>query len=68
MLVPQLTGYVARFVQPIHASKEYLCPSCANPIRRREGHVVVWPEHAEEFRRHWHRHCWRLAVSRGRIP
>ncbi len=65
--VPQLDGYLARDVQPVNASKDYVCPECGNPIPKGEGHVVVWPLEASEERRHWHRHCWRLAAGRGRI-
>lgn len=65
--VPQLEGYVARDVQPVNATKDYVCPECGNPIPAGEGHVVVWPLEGSEDRRHWHRHCWRLAAGRGRI-
>lgn len=67
MAVPQLDGYVARRVHPVHARKPYRCPACGNGIEVREGHVVAWPEDVVDLRRHWHHHCWRLAVRRGRV-
>lgn len=65
--LPQLPGYEAHFVPGVRARKEYLCPDCGNPIAGGEGHVVVWAEGDTDSRRHWHRHCWRMAARRGRI-
>lgn len=65
--VPDLEGYVVRRVPAFQARKEYVCPACGNPIARGEGHVVAWPEHDAELRRHWHLHCWRIAANRGRL-
>lgn len=65
--VPQLPGYEAHATPGIKAHKEYVCPSCGNVIPAGQGHVVAWPVDAADLRRHWHRHCWRMAVRRGRI-
>lgn len=65
--IPQLHGYEAHFVPGIQAHKEYVCPSCGNLIGTGQGHVVAWAEGETETRRHWHRHCWRMATRRGRI-
>lgn len=63
----QLPGYEARFMPGVRAIKPYVCPDCGNTIPAGVGHVVVWPEGESDERRHWHRHCWRMAVRRGRI-
>lgn len=65
--VPQLAGYEAHFVPGVQARKQYVCPNCGNAIASGEGHVVVWAQGDADTRRHWHRHCWRLATRRGRI-
>ena len=65
--VPQLDGYHAQRVHPYQAAKAYRCPGCGNAIAVGVGHVVAWPDGEPDWRRHWHRHCWRLAVNRGRI-
>ncbi len=65
--VPQLDGYQAKRVHGYQAAKDYRCPACGNAIAAGQGHVVAWPEGELEWRRHWHTHCWRLAVRRGRI-
>ncbi len=60
-------GYESHLVPGFRAAKDYVCPSCTGRIEAGVGHVVAWPDgHATE-RRHWHRHCWRLAVRRGRV-
>jgi len=61
----RLDGYEVQRVPAFQATKDYVCPDCGNPIRTGEGHVVAWPDGAVDLRRHWHRHCWRLAVKRG---
>ena len=66
-LVPELDGYEARFVPAFRAGKDYLCPECGQAVPSGTGHVVAWPEHDSERRRHLHQHCWRIAVSRGRV-
>ena len=65
--IPELDGYEVRRVPAFRADKEYLCPGCGNAIGAGTGHVVAWPEHDAELRRHWHLHCWRIASRRGRI-
>jgi hypothetical protein len=65
--LPRLVGYDVQRVPGYQASKPYVCPSCHNPIAVGEGHVVAWPEGLVDDRRHWHHHCWRIAVGRGRI-
>ena len=62
-----MEGHVVRLVPGLRASKGYTCPDCGNDIPPGQGHVVAWPEHDPDLRRHWHRHCWRMAVRRGRI-
>lgn len=66
-MLDQLPGHEARFVPGIRATKTYVCPDCGNTIPAGVGHVVAWPEGESDARRHWHRHCWRMAVRRGRI-
>lgn len=65
--VPQLPGHHAQRVHGHQARKEYRCPACGNAIPSGQGHVVAWPDAQPEWRRHWHGHCWRLAVRRGRL-
>ena len=65
--LPQLEGYEAARVPGVRAGKTYICPSCDAPIAAGVGHVVVWPEEQVEERRHWHQHCWRIAVRRRRV-
>lgn len=65
--VPELEGYEVRRVPAFRADKEYVCPGCGNTIDRGQGHVVAWPEHDADLRRHWHLHCWRIAARRGRV-
>lgn len=60
-------GFEVRFVPAYRAGKDYVCPECTGVILPRTGHVVAWPEHDSERRRHWHAHCWRLAARRGRV-
>lgn len=66
-LLPQLDGFTVQRVPAFRATKAYLCPDCGNDIAARQGHVVVWPDDHVDDRRHWHHHCWRFAVRRGRI-
>lgn len=66
-LVPPLEGYAVQNVTRQQARKPYRCPDCGNTIPVGEGHVVAWPEGEVGERRHWHRHCWRLVVRRGRL-
>lgn len=66
-LVPELDGYVVRHVPAFRASKDYVCPECAGQVPPGTGHVVAWPDHDAERRRHLHLHCWRVAVRRGRV-
>lgn len=54
------------FVPAYRADKPYACPGCRNTIAPRTGHVVAWPVGESDLRRHWHRHCWRIAARRGR--
>lgn len=61
----ELDGYVVRRVDPSRALKDYVCPDCGNAVEQGEGHVVVWPEHDSDLRRHWHKHCWRFEVRRS---
>jgi hypothetical protein len=61
----ELEGYEVRRVDPSRALKDYVCPECGNTVEQGEGHVVVWPEHDSDLRRHWHRHCWRHEVRRS---
>ena len=65
--LPQLEGYEVHRVMGARAGKSYVCPDCHDAIDAGQGHVVVWPLDAVDERRHWHLHCWRLAVWRGRI-
>jgi hypothetical protein len=64
--LPHLPGYEVQRVPAFQATKDYLCPDCGNTILAGQGHVVAWPEGLVDDRRHWHLHCWRLAVNRGR--
>lgn len=65
--LPQLDGYEVDRVPSFKADKAYVCPGCGNSIPPRTGHVVAWPHELVDLRRHWHLHCWRLAVRRGRL-
>lgn len=65
--LPRLAGYEVRRIPAARAHKAYQCPACHNRIDRGVGHVVVWPEGWIDDRRHWHLHCWRVAVRRGRL-
>lgn len=58
----ELEGYEVRVISPERAAKDYVCPACGNSVREGEQHVVVWPEHDSDLRRHWHTHCWRIEV------
>jgi hypothetical protein len=60
-------GWVVRPVPAIRAGKDYTCPNCGNRIATGVGHVVAWPDHLPDLRRHWHRHCWRIAAGAGRL-
>jgi hypothetical protein len=60
-------GYEAHLVPGVRAQKGYVCPTCTQAVAVGTGHVVAWPEGLPEERRHWHRHCWRLAVRRGHV-
>jgi hypothetical protein len=62
-----VAGFEAHVVPAYRATKSYLCPDCGAPIASGVGHVVAWPEGFQEARRHWHRHCWRIAVRRGSV-
>ncbi|QBI21933.1 hypothetical protein ER308_05865 [Egibacter rhizosphaerae] len=62
----ELDGYEVRRIDGSRTTKEYVCPDCGNAVERGESHVVVWPEHDNDLRRHWHQHCWRLEVRRSR--
>ena len=63
----EVPGYEEHLVPGFRALKAYVCPTCTQPIAAGTGHVVAWPAGLTEERRHWHRHCWRLAVRRGRV-
>lgn len=65
--LPVFEGFTVRRVPAYQASKPYVCPDCHDVIASGQGHVVAWPVDLVEERRHWHLHCWRLAVRRGRI-
>jgi hypothetical protein len=64
---PPLDGYVVEVVPGARARKDYACPGCSRDIPAGTGHVVAWPVDLVDDRRHWHRHCWRLAANRGRL-
>ena len=63
---PALSGMEAHLVPAYRARGPYVCPDCGGGVAAGTGHVVAWPVDRAEERRHWHRHCWRLAVRRGR--
>jgi hypothetical protein len=63
----EVPGYEVHLVPGFRAHKPYVCPTCTQQIAEGTGHVVAWPAGLTEERRHWHRHCWRLAVRRGRV-
>jgi hypothetical protein len=63
----EVPGYEAHVVPGFRALKDYVCPTCTQQIPAGSGHVVAWPVGLPDERRHWHRHCWRLAVRRGRV-
>lgn len=60
--------FLVRDVPAAAAAKTYVCPGCGAPIPPGTAHVVAWPRTPDigfssgpEQRRHWHRHCWRIA-------
>lgn len=63
---PALPGMEVHLVPAYRARGPYVCPGCTGAVPPGTGHVVAWPEDRAEERRHWHRHCWRLAARRGR--
>jgi hypothetical protein len=63
----EVPGYEVHLVPGFRAHKRYLCPTCTQPVPEGIGHVVAWPEGFPDERRHWHRHCWRLAARSGRV-
>lgn len=65
--LPTLAGYVVHRVPAYRAAKRYVCPGCQNDVPSGQGHVVAWPDHLPDDRRHWHLHCWRVAAGRGRV-
>lgn len=66
-LVLPFEGFEVRFIPAVRATKAYVCPECGGPIAARTGHVCAWPLQESDRRRHWHAHCWRVAVRRGRV-
>ncbi len=64
---PAIAGMEAHVVPAFRARGPYVCPGCGADVVAGTGHVVAWPEGRTEERRHWHRHCWRLAARRGRL-
>ncbi len=48
-------GYVVRAVGV--TDKVFRCPGCSQEVVA-VPHVVAWPEHDVEQRRHWHTPCW----------
>ena len=54
-----------RTVSGAAADKTYRCPGCDHKITPGTPHVVAWRSGEEDFRRHWHRPCWR---ARDRRP
>lgn len=66
-LAPPFEGFEVRFVPGARAAKVYVCPECTNQVGERVGHVVAWPVDEADRRRHWHTHCWRAVVRRGRV-
>ena len=66
-LAPSFPGFEVRFVPGVRAVKEYVCPECLGTVSAGVGHVVAWRVDDNEGRRHWHAHCWRLVVRRGRV-
>lgn len=66
-LAPSFDGFEVRFIPAVRATKPYVCPECGRDVPSRVGHVVAWPEDDSGRRRHWHIHCWRLVVRRGRV-
>ena len=53
------------------SDRVYLCPGCAQDVVA-VAHVVAWPPHDPDSRRHWHTPCWNArgrrapTVERGR--
>ncbi|WP_040165271.1 hypothetical protein [Microbacterium gorillae] len=58
-------------VQPVSAQqavKDYICPGCGRTVAAGTAHIVAWRadgvlgDSADlNARRHWHRHCWKIA-------
>ena len=67
-MIPEVPdGWEVNRMPAYRALKQYVCPSCGNAIAARVGHVVAWPQDRPDERRHWHDHCWRIAVRSGRL-
>ena len=47
-------GMEIRVIQPMNATKAYICPGCNGPIRAGVGHLAVVPPGEPDLRRHWH--------------
>ena len=54
-------GYVVRSVGV--SDKVFRCPGCSQEVVA-VPHVVAWPEHDVEQRRHWHTPCWTRRAQR----
>ena len=60
-------GFDVRFIPGVRAAKRYVCPECHGDVPEGVGHICAWPQDEPDRRRHWHTHCWRVAVRRGRV-
>ncbi|WJZ02382.1 hypothetical protein [Corynebacterium freiburgense] len=50
--------YMVRRMGSAAAKKFYVCPGCNQNIPPGVAHIVAWPEHHADDRRHWHSPCW----------
>lgn len=66
-LAAPFDGFQVRFIPAVRAAKPYVCPECNGEVPASTGHVCAWPDGESDRRRHWHTHCWRLVVRRGRV-
>jgi hypothetical protein len=58
-------GFVVRALSGASSGRSYRCPGCDQEMPAGTPHVVVWPEGAQDDRRHWHTACWSARDRRG---
>jgi hypothetical protein len=57
--------WVVRRITGSSSTKTYRCPGCDQEIRPATPHIVAWPRHSLDQRRHWHKACWNARHRRS---